>query len=59
MQGRGFNWPYCIEFYSTVEGELGVAIFIDNFFKPAPLPDACGSAPPCLGVPQGTVAGIK
>jgi hypothetical protein len=28
-----------------VEGELGVANFIDNFFKRAPLLDICGCAP--------------
>ena len=34
---------------STVEGGLGVANFIDNFFKRAPLPDICGcaSSPDC------------
>jgi hypothetical protein len=30
--------------YSTVEGGLRVANFIENFFKRAPLPDSCGCA---------------
>lgn len=30
---------------STVEGELGVAKYINNFFKRAPLPDTCGYVP--------------
>jgi hypothetical protein len=38
----------------TVEGELSIANFIDNFFKRAPLPDTCGCAPLYCSYPQGT-----
>jgi hypothetical protein len=35
-----------INFYrTTVEGELGVASFLVNFFKRGPFPDTCGGAP--------------
>ena len=37
--------PRSILANTTVKGELGVANFIDNFFKQAPLPDTCGCAP--------------
>ena len=37
----------------TVEGELCVAKFIDNFFKRAPLPDTM-AVHPYLVVPKGT-----
>jgi len=40
---------------STVEGELSVANFIDNFFKRAPLPDIV-AVHPCLVVPKGTAS---
>jgi hypothetical protein len=38
---------------ATVNGEICVANFIDNFFKQAPLPDTV-AVHPCMVVPQGT-----